>query len=116
MLVSKGGLRLLGSQYGILGCLSEMAPSESAHEIELGPGERMVFYTDGLVEVLNSLADMFGVQGLAELVRRSAKQELPEMRQAIIDGVTAWRHGSLADDVSYLWLISEALRQQGEPP
>jgi Stage II sporulation protein E (SpoIIE) len=51
MLISKGGLRLLDSQNGILGWLPETAPTESVNEIELAPGDRLVFYTDGLVEV-----------------------------------------------------------------
>jgi PAS domain S-box-containing protein len=100
MLISKGGLRLLDSQSGILGWLPETAPSESVNEIELAPGDRVVFYTDGLVEVFNSLDDMLGVEGLAALVRQSADRTLGEMKQAILDGVTAWRHGPLADDVS----------------
>jgi sigma-B regulation protein RsbU (phosphoserine phosphatase) len=100
MLVSNRGVRLLDSQSGILGCLSETAPSELAEEIELAPGDRLVLYTDGLVEVFNSLNDMLGVEGLTDLVRQSAKRELPEMRQAILDGVATWRHGPLVDDVS----------------
>ena len=100
IIVSNGVLRLLDSQGGILGCLSETAPSESADEIELAPGDRLVLYTDGLVEVFNHHDDMLDVEGLAGLVRQSAERALPEMKQAILDGVTAWRHGPLADDVS----------------
>lgn len=100
MLVSSGALRLLDSQSGILGCLAETAPSDSADEIELAPGDRLVLYTDGLVEVFNHLDDMLGVEGLERLVRQSAKRPLPEMRQAILDGVAAWRHGPVVDDVS----------------
>ena len=100
MLVSKRGLRLLESQNGILGCLSEIAPSEAAEEIELDSGDRLVLYTDGLVEVFNTAGDMLGVDGLANLVLQAAKLPLPEMRKAIVDGVRAWRHGPLADDVS----------------
>ena len=43
---------------------------------------------------------MLGVKGFEELVRQSAKRALPEMRQAILDGVAAWRDGSLTDDMS----------------
>jgi phosphoserine phosphatase RsbU/P len=99
MLVSNGTLRLLGSQNGILGCLSEVAPSEPEDEIELVAGDRLVLYTDGLVEVFNSRHDMLGVEGLKELVRQSATRALPEMKQAILDGAAEWRHGALADDV-----------------
>jgi PAS domain S-box-containing protein len=100
MLVSGGELRLLDSQSGILGCLAETAPSESADEIDLTSGDRLVLYTDGLTEVFNQSDDMLGVEGLEGLVRESAKRALPEMRQAILDGVAAWRHGPLADDLS----------------
>ena len=100
MIVSNGRLRLLDSQSGILGCLRETAPSETADEIELTSGDRLVIYKDGLVEVFNKRDEMLGVEGLEELVHQSAKRSLPEMRQAILDGVTAWRHGPLADDVS----------------
>jgi len=100
MIVSNGGLRLLDSQSGILGCLPDTVPSETADEIDLTTGDRVVIYTDGLVEVFNQRDEMLGVEGLEELVRQSAKRSLPEMRQAILDGVTAWRHGTLADDLS----------------
>ena len=100
MLVSNGSLRRLDSQNGILGCLPDTAPSESADEIELTSGDRLVIYTDGLVEVFNKRDEMLGVEGLEELVRQSAKRPLSEMRQAILDGVAAWRHGPIADDLS----------------
>jgi sigma-B regulation protein RsbU (phosphoserine phosphatase) len=100
MLVSNGSIRLLNSQGGILGCLSETAPPESANEIDLESGDRLVFYTDGLTEVFDEHDKMLGVEGLEALVRRAAKRTLPEMKQAIIDGVTAWTDGSFTDDVS----------------
>ena len=100
MLVSNGSLRLLDSRSGILGWVSETAESQPAEEIELLPGDRLVLYTDGLVEVFNSLDEMFGVGGLKGLVLQSATLTLPEMQRAILDGVAAWRHGPLPDDVS----------------
>jgi sigma-B regulation protein RsbU (phosphoserine phosphatase) len=100
LLLSNGSIRQLNSQNGILGCLSETTPSESADEIDLEPGDRLILYTDGLVEVFNQHDDMLDVEGFAQLVLDSAKLPLPEMRQAVLDGVAAWRHGPLADDVS----------------
>jgi sigma-B regulation protein RsbU (phosphoserine phosphatase) len=100
MLVSSGGVRLLESQNGILGCLAETAPTESVDEIELKSGDRLILYTDGLVEVFNHEEEMLGVEGFTQLVLDSARRKLPEMRQAILDGVAAWSHGPLVDDVS----------------
>ena len=100
ILVSDGCIRLLQSQNGILGCLAETAPTESVDEIELKSGDRFILYTDGLVEVFNREEDMLGVEGFSQLVLDSAKHKLPEMRQAILDGVAAWSHGPLTDDVS----------------
>jgi|SRR5271165_1881916 len=98
ILVSKDRLRRLGSRNGILGFLSETAPSESSDEIELSSGDRLVLYTDGLVEVFNSSQQMFGVEGLETLVCQSATRALPEMKQAILDGVAAWTQGAIVDD------------------
>ncbi len=66
----------------------------------LAPGDRVVFYTDGLIEVFNRSGDMLGVEGLEKIVRQSATRALPEMKQAILDGLAAGRHGAMADDVS----------------
>jgi PAS domain S-box-containing protein len=100
MLVSNGTLRLLESRTGILGWLPELAEFQPAEEIELLPGDRLILYTDGLIEVFNSLNQMFGERGLEDLVLRSAKLTLPEVQRAILDGVAAWRHGPLADDLT----------------
>ena len=100
MLVSNSRVHLLESQNGILGCIDETAPSESANEIELSSGDRFVLYTDGLVEVFNSQQEMLGTERFSQLIADSATLPLPEMRQAVLEGVTSWRHGPLADDVS----------------
>jgi len=100
MLVSNGKLRLLESRGAILGCVVDPALSESVEEIDLTPGDRVVVYTDGFIEVFNDRDEMLGVECLEELVRKSAQKTLPDMKQAILDGVAEWRHGPLTDDMS----------------
>src|SRR5262249_29446257 len=93
ILVSNGTPRRLESRNGILGCLAENAPSGSPEEVELFQGDRLILYTDGLVEVFNSLDDMLGVEGLEDLVLHSGKLPLADMQKTILDGVAAWSHG-----------------------
>jgi len=100
ILLSNGSVCRLNSQNGILGWLSETAQTQSADEINLERGDRLVLYTDGLYEVFDRRHDMLGVEGLEELIRQSATRALPEMKQAVLDGSAAWGHGTLADDVS----------------
>jgi PAS domain S-box-containing protein len=100
MLISGGRLRLLESRCAILGCVVDATPSESVEEIDLTPGDRLVLYTDGFIEVFNDHDEMLDIEGLEELVRKSAQKALPEMKQAILDGVARWRHGPLTDDMS----------------
>jgi sigma-B regulation protein RsbU (phosphoserine phosphatase) len=100
ILVSNRSTRLLESQSSILGCLSVETPSESVDEVYLTSGDRLVLYTDGFIEVFNDREEMLGVEGLQELIRQSAQRPLQEMKQAIVDGVAAWRHGPLTDDMS----------------
>jgi PAS domain S-box-containing protein len=102
ILVSNGNLRRLESRNGILGCLSETTRSEPSIEVEMSPGDRLIFYTDGLIEVFNSLDEMLGVEGLEDLILQSATLTLADMRKAILDGVSTWRHGALTDDVSLI--------------
>lgn len=100
ILLSTGTVRRLESHTGILGCLADTAKPAPSEQVELAQGDRLVLYTDGLIEVFNSSGNMLGVEGLEKVVRESAARTLPEMKQAILDGVAAWRHGAMTEDVS----------------
>ena len=104
-------VRLLDSQNAILGRLPELAPSESANEIELATGDRLILYTDGLVEVFNSFEEMLGVEGLQEINPRICEATTAgnktghprrsccvESRPARRRRVPCYRRGSLATE------------------
>jgi len=52
------------------------------------------------IAVFNCLDDMLGVEDLEHLVLQSATLTLGDMQKTILDGIAAWRHGPVADDVS----------------
>ncbi|MBI1749696.1 MAG: SpoIIE family protein phosphatase [Acidobacteria bacterium] len=99
-----GEARLLESRGTVLGMLDEAIPGDAAQEFDLAPGERLVLYTDGLTEVWNQQEEMLGMDGFLQIVRRNTRLPLPEMKQAILRDVEAFRHGPATDDISLVLL------------
>lgn len=67
----------------------------------LEPGDRLVFYTDGLSEALDPADALYGETRLAELLARPAE----DLQAAILADVTAFTQGRpLADDLTLLIL------------
>ena len=93
---------LLESRSMILGALPEAVDVKSTLEVQLQPDDRIVIYTDGITEVFNSRGEMLGIPGIQEIVRQSSSLPAQEMKQAILDGVAAWRSGPPTDDVSLM--------------
>lgn len=93
---------LLESRSMILGALPEAVDTSSTLEVQLQPDDRIVLYTDGITEVFNSKRQMLGIEGVKEIVRQTSSLPAKEMKQAILDAVSAWREGPPNDDVSLM--------------
>ncbi len=52
-----------------LGVLEDVDYQET--QLELAPGDRVVFYTDGIVEAMNEKNEMFGFDRLLEVVQEA---------------------------------------------
>ncbi len=101
LIVRKGeSPRLLESRSGILGLFENVVDPESTIEASVGPGDRLLIYTDGLTENFNAQREMLGVEGLSEIVRNASRLPLAGMMRQILDRVEAWRSGPATDDVS----------------
>jgi len=94
--------RFLESGSSILGCFSDAVAQDSAVNIPVEAGERIMLYTDGFTENFNARGEMLGVAGLAEIAREASNMPLPAMKQQILDRVAAWRKGPAADDMSLI--------------
>jgi phosphoserine phosphatase RsbU/P len=104
---SAGGCQRLEARSVVLGCFEAAVSDEPNQQVELSPGDRLMFYTDGLTEVFDHRREMLGVQGLERIVRRAAKQPLADMKHTVLNEVAAWRHGPATDDISLV--VVEAL-------
>jgi PAS domain S-box-containing protein len=94
--------RFLESASMILGCFSDVVAQDSTVKISLEAGDRLMLYTDGFTENFNSRREMLGIEGLAEIAREASALPLAEMKQQILDRVSAWRCGPANDDMSLI--------------
>jgi PAS domain S-box-containing protein len=93
---------LLESRSMVLGALPDAVDVTSNLEVQLEADDRIVLYTDGITEVFNSRGQMLSISGLEEIIHQTSSLPAEEMKQAILDGVAAWREGPPTDDVSLM--------------
>ena len=103
LLISPSGdLQRLESRGAVLGAIEDAVPRKSTAEFKLSPGDRLMLYSDGLLEVWNHEDEMLGVEGLEKIVRGATALPLHAMRQAIIDGVNSYSAGPVHDDTTLI--------------
>ncbi|MFH8409343.1 PP2C family protein-serine/threonine phosphatase [Streptomyces sp. NPDC018019] len=74
-------------------------PAPAVQDIVLGPGDRMLFYTDGLAEARNAQGAMVDLADLRPACSRAA---LEEAADAVQDALLRHTDGDLADDVAFI--------------
>jgi len=67
-------------------------------EAQLEPGDRLVLYTDGLTEAMNSAEQEFGEPRLVELGNRNVTMNAAELLKTIMNEVSSFSGGSFQDD------------------
>jgi PAS domain S-box-containing protein len=70
--------------------------------IILEPGDRVYFYTDGVIEALDAAEQEFGYARLMTEIARLRNDPLRRGLDVIADIITAWSGGQLRDDASLL--------------
>jgi len=65
-------------------------PDYKETRLQLAPGDRVVFYTDGIVEAMNEKAEVFGFDRLVEVVQGSNSMSADSLLKEIINGVNAF--------------------------
>jgi phosphoserine phosphatase RsbU/P len=89
MLLLRGGEVMEVQKNGLMLAAFDFADYETA-VFPLMPGDRLVMYTDGIVEAEDAKEEQYGCDRLSELLRRSAKQAPAEVADLILDSVQEW--------------------------
>ncbi|NVB80306.1 MAG: SpoIIE family protein phosphatase [Kofleriaceae bacterium] len=82
-----------------LGGMRDVSHATVDTTLELGDGDVMVLYSDGVTEARGRDGRMFGVERLCAAIERHADEDVDEIRDRIIADVRAWQHEQ-TDDIS----------------
>ena len=72
------------------------------HDLALGAGDRLLLYTDGLVEPENRGGEPFGDRRLEEVVREHHASPAADLSARLLDELHAWQSkpGAQQDDIT----------------
>jgi phosphoserine phosphatase RsbU/P len=89
--------RPLAASGFMLGILANATYEEQS--VDLAPGDRLVFYTDGAIESRNEAGQAFGIDRLEATAIAHADRSAEVLRDALVDAVVAFRgQAPKADD------------------
>lgn len=91
---------------GVLGVFEEQ--NFGPGSVDLGPGDRVVLYTDGVTEASNHEGEEFGEQRLLSLLKENRKLSAKTIQEKIAAAISEFSGGHLADDATLLILAVEA--------
>jgi len=79
--------------------------SYSAETIQLQPGDRLVFYTDGVTETRNPEGEEFGAARLIEAATRYRMLPAGELKQELLDSARRHGDGHFEDDATVIVML-----------
>ena len=101
---NNGDIVLLEAGGPIIG-LGEFAPPREEGAGQLAPGDRLFFYTDGILELENAAGEMFGVENVELLIKQQKDIPLARYSEGIHQGLQNFSSDITAnDDISLLCL------------
>ncbi len=93
-------LERLESTSTVLGLFKEW--DCSIGECQLGCGDSLALYTDGVTESFNPAGEEFGEQRLTEALRRHCKLSAPDLMAAIVEEIRQFSPGEQYDDITLI--------------
>jgi len=103
LLLSRAGrLQRIESNGLVFGVARE--PDYPVRDIELCPGDRLLLYTDGLIEPENAKGEAFGDRRLEQVLVGEQMRAPSELMCKLLEEIRAWRPASMAqgDDITMI--------------
>jgi phosphoserine phosphatase RsbU/P len=89
-----------------LGILEEADYQDTRLQLEIG--DRVIFYTDGIVEAMNKKGELFGFERLLDVVRSAGKMSADPLLKEILDNVGGFVGGAAQhDDLTVIVVSAE---------
>lgn len=92
----------LTSQNLLLGVLQDALAREPENTLPIAPGDRLLFYTDGLTDTMTVDGQPLGIEELTEIVAFAMDVDLFEMADFILEQVVQHQHGAPVDDTTLI--------------
>lgn len=92
-------LARLSSQNIIIGFEKQDINSFVQESVQLEPGDKVVFYTDGIIEAENCDREPLGIQGLLDIILNNQKHGSQKLADSIISSMKRKKFNQVRDDV-----------------
>ena len=84
----------------VLGVMPDWAYGSG--QTRIGPGDRLVCFTDGITEALSPGGDEFGDERLREMIRTHRREPPEALARTIAEAANAWTGGQPQDDATLI--------------
>lgn len=109
---SSGSVELLEASGAIIGAMSQAGSLIEERETRIEVGDRLLIYTDGLVEARNSRKEEMSVQAVSDLLREYRSAPAYSLLDRLLRDLNEHTHGDVQDDTTLLLLER---RQRSNP-
>jgi len=102
LLLREGTLQRIESNGLVFGVMPE--PDYPVYDMPIRPGDRLLLYTDGVIEPENAGRESFGDRRLEQVVRKNQSSPPSELVDRVLREIRLWQPASLAqqDDITLI--------------